>query len=119
MARVRLSARRFDECALRALRSPRISREQYTRFMRRCGFRVSHREHGLPRVCVTPFDDAPLVHDCLGMTEPGDTEGLYRAHLTHIVRWVVRSKLAGHSFEVSPAFLRRNASIGGFYYVLS
>ena len=116
--RVELNAALFRSCASRVMRQKRVAWPEYTAFMRRCGFEA-HRDdkHGFPRVCVAPFDGAPLVRDCLGMTEPGDegdVEKLCGAHIRHIAR-LMGSSMRDRCFEVSDAFWRRNVACGGFF----
>jgi hypothetical protein len=113
-----LDVEKFRASAARVIRKPRVSWSEYTTFMRRCGFEA-HRDdrHGFPRVCVVPFDGAPLIEDCLGMTERGteaSVERLYSAHVKHIARWVV-TELASHSIKVTPAYWGRNQACAGFY----
>ena len=113
--RVELNAALFRSCASRVMRQKRVAWPEYTDFMRRCGFDAYRDDkHGLPRVCVAPFDGAPLVRDCLGMVEPGDggeVEKLCSAHIRHIARLMMRDRC----FEVSDAFWRRNVACGGFF----
>ena len=113
-----LDVDKFRASAARVIRKPRVSWSEYATFMRRCGFEA-HRDdkHGFPRVCAVPFDGAPLIEDCLGMTERGteaSVERLYSAHVKHIARWVV-TELASHSIKVTPAYWGRNQACAGFY----
>ena len=117
--RVVLDVERFRARASRVLRKKRVSWSEYRAFMRRCGFEARRDDaHGLPRVCVAPFDGAPLIEDCLGMTERGteaSVERLYVAHIRHVARWVARGELASRGFDATPAFWSRNEACGGFY----
>ena len=114
---VELDVALFRSCASRVMK-PRIAWHEYTAFMRRCGFEAYRDDkHGPPRVCVAPFDSAPLVRDCLGMTEPGNEKDVARlcsAHIRHVAR-LISSSLRDRSFEVSDAFWRRNVACDGFF----
>lgn len=108
----------FLRARARRVMKPRVAWHEYTDFMRRCGFEAYRDDkHGLPRVCVAPFDGAPLVRDCLGMTEPGNEGGVERlcgAHIRHVAR-LIASDSRRRIFEVSDAFWRRNVACGGFF----
>ena len=111
--RVELNAAFLRARAMRVMK-PRVAWHEYTDFMRRCGFEAYRDDkHGLPRVCVAPFDGAPLVRDCLGMTEPGNVESLCGAHIRHVARLMFAMR--DRRFEVSDAFWRRNVACGGFF----
>jgi hypothetical protein len=117
-----LDVEKFRASAARVIRKPRVSWSEYATFMRRCGFEARRDDrHGFPRVCVVPFDGAPLVEDSLGMTERGteaSVERLYSAHVKHIARWVVTelaSPRATRPIKVTPAFWGRNQACAGFY----
>ena len=116
--RVELNVALLRSCASRVMRRKRVAWQEYTGFMRRCGFEAYRDDkHGFPRVCVAPFDGAPLVRDCLGMTEPGDEgdlEKLCGAHIRHVAR-LMRSSMRDRFFEVSDAFWRRNVACDGFF----
>ncbi len=122
-----LDVEKFRASAARVLRKPRVSWSEYATFARRCGFEA-HRDdrHGFPRVCVVPFDGAPLIEDCLGMTERGteaSVERLYSAHVKHIARWVVTalaraSPRGPRAIKVTPAFWERNQACAGFYVLV-
>ena len=115
--RVELNVTLLRTFASRVMRKKRVAWPEYTDFMRRCGFEAYRDDkHGLPRVCVAPFDGAPLITDCLGMTErgnEGDVDGLCSAHIHRVAHWIA-SSLRG-SFEVSGAFWRRNVGCDGFF----
>ena len=114
--RVELNVALFLSCASRVMK-PRVAWQEYTDFMRRCGFEAYRDDiHGFPRVCVAPFDGAQLVRDCLGMTGHGNEEDvaeLCSAHIRHVARLIASDK--GRIFEVSDAFWRRNVACGGFF----
>lgn len=116
--RVELNVPLFRSHASRVMRQKRVAWREYTDFMRRCGFEAYRDDiHGFPRVCVAPFDGAPLVRDCLGMTGHGseeDVEKLCSAHIRHVAR-LIASDSRRRIFEVSDAFWRRNAACGGFF----
>jgi hypothetical protein len=102
----------------RVMRQKRVTWPEYTAFMCRCGFEAYRDDkHGFPRVCVAPFDDAPLVSDCLGMTEPGNEREVARlcsAHIDRVAR-LIWGSMRDRSFEVSDAFWRRNVACDGFF----
>lgn len=100
------------------IRQKRVAWPEYKEFMRRCGLEARRDDkHGLPRVCVAPFDGAeaapPFFSDCLGMTEPGNVESLCGAHIRHVARLMFAMR--DRRFEVSDAFWRRNVACDGLF----
>jgi hypothetical protein len=102
----------------RVIHQKRVAWPEYKEFMRRCGLEARRDDkHGLPRVCVAPFDGAeaapPFFSDCLGMTEPGNVESLCGAHIRHVARLMFAMR--DRRFEVSDAFWLRNVACDGFF----
>ena len=100
------------------IRQKRVAWPEYKAFMRRCGLEARRDDkHGLPRVCVAPFDGAeaapPFFSDCLGMTEPGNVESLCGAHIRRVASLMFAMR--DRRFEVSDAFWRRNVACDGFF----
>lgn len=111
--RVELNVTMLRTVASRVMRKRRVAWPEYADFMRRCGFEASREDkHEAPRVCVAPFD-APLITDCLGMTERGnkdDVDGLGIAHIYRVVHWMRGSTQSRRNLTVSSRRCTRTRS---------
>ena len=118
--RVKLQVDEFDKAAIGLLNKRPIGWREYSDFMRRCGWHPYRGDkYGFARVCIVPYDGAPLLEDCLGLTvktrNSEDISTLYYTHARRVIHWVIQSNLAQNTFIVSDRFMKRNIRLRGFF----